>query len=101
MGVAEPRSTVGAMLTAAGLDHPRSTPAIHRSRREQQRAPSLVLWLKRPRHFWQTGRRVPLDDETAEHVVGLLVSASRRGGATVIVATHDAQVAGALSTYST
>jgi len=92
-GVAEDPLVIQATLQALGVaDLAQRLPA-QLSGGQAQRVALARAVLQKPQVILADEPTASLDDEAAEHVIGLLLATARAHGATLVIATHDARVA--------
>jgi putative ABC transport system ATP-binding protein len=87
-------SAADAALAVLGISHRARARPRELSQGEAQRAAIARAIVARPRLIIADEPTAALDDANAARVADLLLDAAAQGGATLLVATHDARLAG-------
>lgn len=93
-GQAEDRSRIHAALQALGVAELGARKPAQLSGGQAQRVALARAVLLQPRVILADEPTASLDDEAAAQAVALLVGTAQTQGATLVIATHDARVAG-------
>jgi putative ABC transport system ATP-binding protein len=96
-GLTPDDARIGAALAALGVAELAQRKPSQLSGGQAQRVALARAVLQQPRVLLADEPTASLDDEAAADAVALLLSTSRAQGATLVIATHDARVAAAIS----
>lgn len=99
-GQSEDASRIHAALRALGVEDLAQRKPGQLSGGQAQRVALARAVLLQPRVILADEPTASLDDASAAQAVGLLLSTARQQGATLVIATHDARVAGLLAPES-